>query len=125
MALTIEFEGFVNEVKTFSWGTVVKMSHAQRAKNDATGLWETVGKDYLDVTWPAEAVLPGESAIVRVKGTLKSPTTFEKRDGSHGVSLKVRAQEVSAVERRGNDFTADAGNAFASVGATPVEDETW
>lgn len=125
MALTIEFEGFVNEVKVFNWGTVVKMSHAQRAKNDATGLWETVGKDYLDVTWPADAAVPAENSVVRVKGTLKSPTTFEKRDGSHGVSLKVRGQEVSAVERRGNDFAAPAADAFASFGATPVEDETW
>lgn len=123
MALTIEFEGFVNETKTFDWGTVVKVSHAQRAKNDATGQWETVGKDYLDVTLPQGTPVPAENTVIRVKGTLKSPTTFAKKDGSFGVALKVRAQEVSAVERRSNDF--GPANTFASLGATIVGDDTW
>lgn len=100
MALTIEFEGYVNKVKTFDWGTVVEMSHAQRAKNGITGEWETVGKDYLDVTLPEGATAPAESSIARVSGTLKVGT-YQKNDGSTGVSLKVRAHEITAAERRG------------------------
>lgn len=97
MAINVEFEGFVNEVKVLSWGTVAKMAHSQRAKNDATGQWETVGKDYFDVTLP-DGVQVAEGALVKVTGSLKVGT-FEKRDGTTGVSLKVRAQDVSPVDR--------------------------
>ena len=96
MAITVTFEGYVNEVKTFSWGTVAKVSHSQRAKNDA-GVWETVGKDYLDVTVP-EGVTVSENQIVKVTGTLKVGT-YDKKDGTVGIALKVRGQEITAVER--------------------------
>jgi hypothetical protein len=98
MALEIKFEGYVNEIKQFSWGTVVKMSHSQRAKNEATGEWETVGKDYLDVTLPEGAVAPEEDSIARVTGTFKT-STYEKRDGSTGIAIKVRAQSIEPVIR--------------------------
>ncbi len=120
MALNIEFEGYVNEVKQFSWGTVVKMSHSQRAKNDATGEWETVGKDYLDVTLPEGVQAPAENSIAKVTGTFKVGT-YEKRDGSTGIAIKVRAQSVDAVDRRGAvDVARDI---LAPAGA--VEVDTW
>ena len=96
MALNIEFEGYVDSVKVFGWGTVAKVTHAQRAKNDATGEWETVGKDYLDVTLP-QGVEVTENTKVRVKGTFKT-STYEKRDGSTGIALKVRASSVEPVD---------------------------
>lgn len=108
MALNIEFEGFVNEVKSFDWGTVAKVSHSQRAKNDATGEWETVGKDYIDVTLP-EGTSVKENDLVKVKGSFKV-STYEKRDGTHGVAIKVRAQEIAPVERRGVTTTAPASS---------------
>lgn len=104
MAINIEFEGYVNEVKGFSWGWVAKVAHSQRAKNEQTGQWETVGKDYIDVTLP-DGVNVNENTIVRVKGTLKVGT-YEKKDGTTGVALKVRAQEVTPVERGGNNTPA-------------------
>lgn len=97
MAITVEFEGYVNEVKAFSWGNVAKVSHSQRAKNDATGQWETVGKDYLDVTLP-DGVTVADNSIVKVRGSLKV-STYDKKDGTTGVALKVRAYEIEAVER--------------------------
>lgn len=100
MALNIEFEGYVNEIKVFGWGTVAKMSHSQRAKNDTTGEWETVGKDYLDVTLPEGAVAPEENSIAKVTGTFKT-STYEKRDGTTGIAIKVRAQMIESVDRRG------------------------
>lgn len=109
MAVNVEFEGYVNELKSFAWGTVAKVSHNQRAKNDATGQWETVGKDYFDVTLP-EGVTVDENAIVRVSGTLKVGT-YEKKDGTTGVSLKVRAQDVQPVVR-GAKASADDGLPF-------------
>lgn len=103
MALNIEFEGYVNEVKDFSWGTVAKVSHSQRAKNDA-GQWETVGKDYLDVTLP-QGVVVSEGTVIKVKGTFKVGT-YAKKDGTTGVALKVRAQEVAPVERGHREASA-------------------
>lgn len=106
MAINVEFEGYVNEVKALNWGVVAKVSHSQRAKNEVTGQWETVGKDYLDVTLP-EGEFVNEGDLVRVKGTLKVGT-YEKRDGGTGVAMKVRAQEISPVERRKPSADQDA-----------------
>lgn len=122
MAVNVIFEGFVNEVKPFSWGTVAKVSHSQRAKNDATGQWETVGKDYFDVTLPEGVTVP-EGELVRVEGTLKVGT-YDKKDGTTGVALKVRAQSVRKVERGPRDAVAAAKEVLAPVpdSWTAVED---
>ena len=118
MAVNVIFEGYVNEVKAFSWGTVAKVSHSQRAKNDQTGQWETVGKDYFDVTLP-EGVTLAEDQLVRVEGTLKVGT-YDKKDGTTGISLKVRAQDVSEVQRRRDpiDVVKDTLGAFGATEAT-------
>lgn len=99
MAIKVDFEGWVNEVKTFDWGTVLRVTHDQRAKNDSTGQWETVSKDYIDVSVTAD-LLAGlhDSKVVRVIGNLKV-STYPKKDGSTGVSLKVRASELIPVQR--------------------------
>lgn len=94
MAISIEFEGYINEVKAFDWGTVYNVSHRQVIKN-AGGQWETAGYDYFDVS--------GESGFakdekVRVKGTLKTKR-FDKRDGSKGIALQVRATSMERVEK--------------------------
>jgi single-stranded DNA-binding protein len=104
MAINVEFEGYANEVKSFSWGNVVKVSHNQRAKNDA-GQWETVGKDYFDVTLP-EGTSVQENTLVKVTGTLKVGT-YDKKDGTTGVALKVRAQSVQPVQRGGSAASDD------------------
>ena len=98
MAINVEFDGWVNDTKVFDWGTILVVTHDQRAKNDA-GQWETVGKDYFDVTVTAEqAAVVGSAKKVHVIGTLRVGT-YAKKDGTNGVSLKVRAQSVSVVER--------------------------
>jgi len=97
MAIHIEFEGYVNEVKTFDWGIVAKVAHSQRAKNDTTGQWETVGKDYFDVTLP-EGVTVNEGDIVAVRGNMKA-SGYLKNDGTAGVGMKVRASSVSKIDR--------------------------
>ena len=106
MALNVHFEGYVNEVKQFSWGNVAKISHSQRAKNAETGQWETVGKDYFDVTLP-DGVMVEEGSIYAVEGTLKVGT-YDKKDGTQGVSLKVRAQTINKVERNSAPKTTQA-----------------
>lgn len=99
MAIAVEFEGYVNEIKTFDWGKVAKVTHQQRAKNNATGEWETVGKDYIDVTIPEGLPVPDQNTIVRVAGNLKV-NLYDKTDGSKGLSMKVRAQDIRTVTRR-------------------------
>ena len=125
MAITVEFEGWVNEVKPTEWGAYVTVAHQQRAKNETTGEWETVGKDYLDVSVKRDLLPAIEGAkVVRVVGTLKAGA-FIKRDGTAGASLKVNAREISPVER-GTAPTSPAApvaasaSDWASFGATPI-----
>lgn len=94
MAVHIEFEGYVNEVKSFDWGTVYNVSHRQSIKN-AAGQWETAGYDYFDVTGPAGFEKDDK---VKVKGRLKTKR-YDKRDGSKGISLQIRADEMSKMEK--------------------------
>lgn len=101
MALNITFEGFVQEIKEFGWGTVVTVVHNQRAKNNS-GQWETVGKDYLDVT--TDGPIPPKDSKVVVEGRLKV-STYQKRDGSTGIALKVSGATISEAVR-GNAVAA-------------------
>jgi single-stranded DNA-binding protein len=95
MAIQIEFQGFVNEVKNFDWGTVYNVSHNQVRKTPQ-GQWETVGRDYFSVVAPDGTQPLAENMRVNVKGRMKTKT-FEKRDGSKGISLEVRADEISVL----------------------------
>ena len=95
MAVDIKFEGFVNGVRSFEWGTVYDVAHSQMMK-DEHGEWKVDGKDYFSVTGPAGFE---EHDRVAVVGRLKTKT-FDKKDGSKGISLNVRASEMSKVERR-------------------------
>lgn len=87
----------MNEVKQFQWGTVARVSHSQRAKNKTTGQWETVGKDYFDVVLP-DGVTLAQGDLAQFEGTLKSEK-FTKKDGTEGLSLKVRATIAEKVDR--------------------------
>lgn len=97
MAIQIEFRGYVNEVRTFDWGTSYSVSHNQ-VKKTPDGKWETIGKDYFSVVGPAGFV---ENDQVIVKGTLKTKF-YDKKDGSgKGVALQVRATEMEKVQPKG------------------------
>lgn len=91
MAIKVEFTGFVNEVRVHDWGTVLKVSHNQVKKNDA-GKWETVARDYLDVIVDGKTPFAANDRI-DVVGKLKTKF-YDKKDGSKGVSLEVRGDEV-------------------------------
>lgn len=121
MALTISFEGYVNEIKQFTWGRVARISHSQRAKNEATGEWENVGYDYLDVTLPDDVDVQ-EKSVVSVSGTLKA-TAYTSNSGEAKPSLKVRAQYVAPVERKQQDNRTNLNTLMAGIGASPIDDE--
>ncbi len=101
MALLLSFTGFVEEVKEFSWGKVVTVSHANRQKNEQ-GQWETTSRDYLDISidpqsefaWLAEAK---KGLRIAVSGNVKV-STYDKKDGSTGVRFKVWPKEVETFE---------------------------
>lgn len=96
MAIDVKFEGFINSVRQFDWGVVYDVAHNQMMK-DEQGEWKVDGKDYFSVTGPAGFAEGDRVAIV---GRLKTKT-FDKKDGSKGVSLNVRATEMVKVERKG------------------------
>jgi single-stranded DNA-binding protein len=91
MAIEIKFTGFVNEVKQFDWGTVLKVAHNQ-VKKTPDGKWETVSKDYMDVIVAADARF-AEGDRIDVSGRLKTKL-YDKKDGSKGISLEVRGDDV-------------------------------
>jgi len=98
MAIQIEFEGYVNEVRNYDWGVVYNVAHRQ-VKKDAAGQWETAGYDYFGVS--VESAVPGveKDSKVRVKGTLKTKR-YEKKDGSgSAVALNVRGQSVEPIQK--------------------------
>lgn len=96
MAVEVKFRGYVNEVKTFDWGTSYSVSHNQ-VKKTPDGKWETIGRDYFSVVGPAGF---HENDQVEIVGTLKTKL-YDKKDGSKGVALQVRAQSMTRVEGRG------------------------
>lgn len=104
MAVDIKFEGFINEIRSFEWGTVYNIAHNQMLK-DEQGEWKVDGKDYFSVTGPAGF---DEGDKVAVVGRLKTKT-YEKKDGSKGVALNVRATEMSKVERRNGQAPQPSG----------------
>lgn len=111
MAISISFTGWANELLTFEWGSVLKVSHKNRRKNDA-GEWETVSTDYIDVvidknnrdqfTEVLDAQYP---ARVTVQGNAKFGT-YEGKNGT-GISIKVYPSEV----------TFQSSDQYASAGA--------
>jgi hypothetical protein len=101
MAIQIEFSGYINEVKKFEWGTVYDISHAQRQQNES-GQWETVGYDYFSVIGD-----PGfeKDQRVTVKGRLKTKK-YDKRDGTKGTTLEIRAEYIELVKNAKADANA-------------------
>lgn len=89
----IQVTGWLNDVKSFDWGAAGKVSVDQRKQN-AEGQWETVDKTVYDVTF--DGAFP-DSKQVTVEGRITGINIFEKRDGTTGVSIKVRAESVNAV----------------------------
>lgn len=120
MAVQIEFEGFINGIREFEWGVVYDIAHNQMMKDDQ-GDWKVAGKDYFSVTGPAGFE---EGDKVAVVGRMKTKL-YDKKDGSKGVSLNVRATEMVKVERRGGQTPQDAqltlDQVFGSVKG--IEDE--
>jgi hypothetical protein len=88
---TVKVTGWLNDPKSFDWGSAAKVSVDVRKKTE-TGTWETVDKVIYDVTF--DSSFP-DSKQVTVEGRITGVNTYSKRDGSTGVSIKVRADKVT------------------------------
>jgi hypothetical protein len=72
-----------------------------RRKNDQ-GEWETVDKTIYDVTTDGKTAVEGVKQV-RVVGRITGTNTFQKRDGSTGSSIKVRADRVEVASDKVNE----------------------
>jgi hypothetical protein len=102
----IQLTGWLNDVKDFEWGRALKVSVDVRKKNHQDE-WETVDKTIYDVTTDNRAPLDGVKQVV-VTGRITGTNVFQKRDGSSGFSIKVRAQTV---EPAANQVVEKSGHA--------------
>ena len=94
----IELTGWLNNVADFDWGRALKVSVDVRKQNHQ-GEWETVDKITYDVTTDNRAPLEGVKQVV-VSGRITGTNTFQKRDGTPGFSIKVRADSVAPAENQ-------------------------
>ena len=94
----IELTGWLNNVADFDWGRALKVSVDVRKQNHQ-GEWETVDKTTYDVTTDNRAPLEGVKQVV-VSGRITGTNTFQKRDGTPGFSIKVRADSVAPAENQ-------------------------
>ena len=94
----IELTGWLNNVADFDWGRALKVSVDVRKQNDQ-GQWETVDKTTYDVTTDNRAPLEGVKQVV-VSGRITGTNVFQKRDGTAGFSIKVRADSVAPAENQ-------------------------
>jgi len=97
----IELTGWLNDVREFDWGTALKVSVDVRKKTPE-GTWETVDKTIYDVTTDGKTAVEGVKQV-RVVGRITGTNTFQKRDGSTGSSIKVRADRVEVASDKVNE----------------------
>lgn len=84
---------WLNKIDQLSWGTALKVAVTRRAKNEATGEWETVGRDYYDVTLAEGITIPSditEGSQVNIAGFFSTGKIYDKKDGTQGFELKLR-----------------------------------
>jgi hypothetical protein len=101
----IELTGWLNDIKYFEWGIAVKVSVDVRKKNEQ-GDWETVDKTVYDVTTDSRGALEGVKQVV-VSGRIVGTNVFQKRDGSSGFSIKVRADSITPAVDEGVSVKVD------------------
>lgn len=127
MAIQIQFDGFIEDIREFDWGRVYNISHTQWKKTGEE--FESIGKDYLDVTTDhanADGADVGDK--VRVIGRLKTKR-FNKKDGSAGIALNVRAEIWEILKKgqgdnRGSEKTGHAAvNEIWPVAEIPGSDD--
>ena len=93
--------GWLNDVKDFQWGRALKLAVDVRKKNHQDE-WETVDKTIYDVTTDSQTALDDVKQVT-VVGRIVGTSTFQKRDGSTGSAVKVRAESIVPVSDKVNE----------------------
>ena len=91
--------GWLNDVKDFDWGRALKVAVDVRKKNHQDE-WETVDKTVYDVTTDDKSGNFDGVKQVTVTGRITGTNVFQKRDGSSGFSVKVRAESIVAADEQ-------------------------
>ena len=116
----IELTGWLNDVREFDWGTALKVSVDVRKKTPE-GTWETVDKTTYDVTTDGKTPLEDVKQVT-VKGRITATNTFQKRDGSTGSAVKVRAESIVIASDKRNEAAIMDTWPTAQIGqAEPID----
>lgn len=115
----IELTGWLNDVREFDWGTALKVGVDVRKKNHQ-GDWETVDKTVYDVTTDGKQALEGVKQVT-VKGRIVGTSTFQKRDGSTGSAVKVRAESIVIASDKRNEAAINEVWPTVTPGASITE----
>jgi len=116
----IELTGWLNDVREFDWGTALKVSVDVRKKTPE-GTWETVDKTVYDVTTDGKTPLEGVKQVT-VTGRIVGTSTFQKRDGSTGAAVKVRAESIVIASDKRNEAAIMDTWPTAQIGqAEPID----
>ena len=115
----IELTGWLNDVREFDWGTALKVGVDVRKKNHQ-GDWETVDKTVYDVTTDGKTALEGVRQV-KVTGRIVGTSTFQKRDGSTGSAVKVRAESIVPVSDKVNEAAINEVWPTVTPGASITE----
>ena len=116
----IELTGWLNDVREFDWGTALKVSVDVRKKTPE-GTWETVDKTIYDVTTDGKTPLEDVKQVT-VKGRITGTNTVQKRDGSTGSAVKVRAESIVIASDKRNEAAIMDTWPTAQIGqAEPID----
>lgn len=96
MSYEVKFDGYVAEVKQFTWGVALKVIHNVRTLN-AIGLWETSSKEYVDVVLPVGTSIQPDTRVT-VVGKVHQLGAYLSKNGEAKPSLKIKATSVTPVE---------------------------
>jgi hypothetical protein len=95
MSYEIKFDGYVAEVKQFTWGVAMKVIHNVRTLNDA-GQWETSSKEYVDVVLPVGTSVQPDTRVT-VIGKVHQLGAYLSKTGEPKPTLKVKALSVTEI----------------------------
>lgn len=100
--------GWLQNVSDFDWGRSVKVAVDVSRKNHQ-GEWEKVDQTIYDCTTNDKGQVFDGINQVTVVGRITGTNVFQKRDGSTGFSIKVRADDIApAVDEKRMEAAVNA-----------------
>jgi len=96
MSYEVKFDGYVAEVKQFTWGVALKVIHNVRTLN-AVGQWETSSKEYVDVVLPVGTLVQPDTRVT-VVGKVHQLGAYLSKTGEPKPSLKIKASSVTPID---------------------------